>query len=65
MTRHQYTKNIYHELQALNERIDHKILRGQRYSDDSLRHKQLLRQIKRQRSHGFFGRFISSFFQFQ
>ena len=65
MTRDQYTKNIRQQLRTLNERIDYKILRGQRYEEDSRLHKQLLRQIARQQKQGFFGRFISTLFQFQ
>ncbi len=59
MTRHQYTKNIYTELRTLNERIDYKILRGQRYSDESLRHKALLKQIARQSKRGLISRLFS------
>jgi hypothetical protein len=59
MTRHQYTKNIYRELRELNERIDYKILRGQRYSDESRRHKALLRQIARQSNRGFLSKLFS------
>lgn len=64
MTRQQYTKNIYQELRALNERIDYKILRGQRYTDESRRHKALLRQIRAQSSKSLFDRF-TNIFQFQ
>lgn len=60
MTRHQYTKNIQQELRALNERIDYKILRGQRYSDESRRHKALLRQIARQSKRGLLARLFPS-----
>ncbi len=64
MTRHQYTKNIYQELKALNKRIDYKILRGERYTQESKRHKELLKEIREQRRQSF-GRFVSSLFQFQ
>ncbi len=59
MTRHQYTKNIYQELRELNERIDYKILRGQRYTDESRRHKALLRQLARQSKRGLFSKLFS------
>ena len=59
MTRHQYTKNIYNELKVLNERIDYKILRGQRYTDESLRRKTLLRQIARQSKRGLISKLFS------
>ncbi len=49
MTRHQYTQTLARELQKINERIDYKILHGQRYADDSKRHKMLLERFNRQR----------------
>ena len=49
MTRHQYTQTLARELQKINERIDYKILHGQRYTDDSKRHKILLERFNRQR----------------
>ncbi len=60
MTRHQYTQNIHKQLQALNERIDYKIMHGQSYADDSRRHKTLLRQIARQSKQGFLARLFPS-----
>ncbi len=59
MTRHQYTQNIRKELRMLNERIDYKILHGQRYAADSLRHKALLRQIASQSKRGILTRLFS------
>ena len=49
MTRTQYAKVIERELQALNERIDLKILRGERYTEESRLHKALLQKIRKQR----------------
>lgn len=56
MTRHQYTKSIYKELAALNERIDYKILRGIQYADDARRHRVLRRTIARARRGGLLNR---------
>lgn len=61
MTRQQYTKKIQHQLQVLNEQIDYKILRGQRYVEESRRHKELLRQVARQTKSSLFSRLFASF----
>lgn len=61
MTRHQFTKNIHKELRTLNERIDYKILRGQAYSQESKRHKELLRYATRQSKGGLLTRLFASF----
>ncbi len=64
MTRREYTQTIYQELRALNERIDYKILRGQRYTEESRRHRALLRKLKEQTRSGFLSRW-NSIFQLQ
>ncbi|MFZ4500232.1 MAG: hypothetical protein ACOYMZ_01890 [Minisyncoccia bacterium] len=61
MTRTQYTKAIELELARLNERIDAKILRGQRYAEESRKHKQLLAQIRRQSRASMFSRLLLAF----
>lgn len=61
MTRTQYTKAIELELARLNERIDAKILRGQKYAEESRKHKQLLSQIRRQSSASVFSRLLLAF----
>ncbi|HEY0980062.1 MAG TPA: hypothetical protein VGE18_01490 [Candidatus Paceibacterota bacterium] len=61
MTRTQYTKAIELELARLNERIDAKILRGQKYAEESRKHKQLLSQIRRQSSASIFSRLLLAF----
>ncbi|MBP6904544.1 MAG: hypothetical protein KBB91_00620 [Candidatus Pacebacteria bacterium] len=65
MTQNQYKKNIAHQLRILNERIDYKILHGQRYSEESRQHRELRRQMLKQSKRGFFSRMIPSLFQFQ
>ncbi len=61
MTPHQYKKVLATELRKINQSIDLKILRGERYSDDSRRHRELLRKLKRQHKKvGFFGRLVPS-----
>lgn len=59
MTRTQYTKVIERELQALNERIDHKILRGESYKEESRKHKALLLKMRMQHHKSVFGRLFS------
>jgi hypothetical protein len=59
MTPHQYKRLLATELNRINQRIDFKIMRGERYSDDSKRHRELLRKFQRQkRKQGFLGRML-------
>lgn len=59
MTPQQYKKVLSIELQKINQRIDMKILRGERYSDDSRRHRELLKKLQRQnKKTGLFGRLL-------
>jgi hypothetical protein len=48
MTPQQYKKVLAAEIRKINQRIDLKILRGERYSDDSRRHRELLKKLQRQ-----------------
>lgn len=43
----------------LNEQIDYKILRGERYSQESRRHKALTRYMSRQTKRGLFSKLFS------
>ena len=61
MTRIQYVKSLESEIAKLNRRIDQKILRGENYLFDSMRHKFLVRQLKQHQSVGLFGRLFASF----
>jgi hypothetical protein len=61
MTPHQYKKVLAEELKKINQRIDFKILQGEKYRDDSKRHRDLLRKFQRQkRAQGLFGRLLPS-----
>lgn len=61
MSQEQYKKAIEKEIRKLNERIDFKILRGERYSSESRQHKALLQKIKGYQKKSLFGRlFLSS-----
>lgn len=61
MTPQQYKKVLAAEISKINQRIDLKILRGERYSDDSRRHRELLKKLQRQnKKEGFLGRLMPS-----
>lgn len=62
MTRTQYIKSLEAEIKKLNRRIDQKILRGENYFFDSIRHKFLLKQWKQHQSEGFLTRLFPAFF---
>ena len=62
MTRTQYVKTIESELNKLNRRIDQKILRGENYFFDSIRHKFLLKQWKKHQNDGILNRLFPAFF---
>jgi hypothetical protein len=47
MTYYQYTKTLRSEIDDLNRIIDQKIVRGLSYRRESLRHKQLIREMRR------------------
>lgn len=61
MTRIQYVKSLESEIAKLNRRIDQKIMRGENYFFDSIRHKFLLKQWQQHQSVGLFGRIFASF----
>lgn len=62
MTRTQYVKTIESELRKLNRRIDQKILRGESYFFDSIRHRFLLRELAKHQSEGILTRLFPVFF---
>lgn len=62
MTRSQYIRTIESELKRLNRRIDQKILRGENYFFDSIRHKFLLKQLKKHQGDGILNRLFPAFF---
>lgn len=49
MSQQQYIKALNEEIQKLNGIIDHKILHHHNYKRESVRHKELLRQLRRER----------------
>lgn len=49
MSQQQYIKALNEEIQKLNGIIDHKILLHHNYKRESVRHKELLRQLRRER----------------
>jgi len=61
MSRKQLLNKVYKELTAVNNRIDHKIIRGISYSRDAARHKMLLSQISRVSSRNIFSRLMPFF----
>lgn len=59
MTPQQYKKVLATELKKVNQRIDMKILKGERYNDDARRHRELLQKLQRQhKRNSFFDRLI-------
>lgn len=62
MTRTQYVKTIESEISRLNRRIDQKILRGESYFFDSIRHKFLLKQLKKHQNEGILTKLFPAFF---
>ncbi len=62
MTRNQYIRSLESEIKRLNRRIDQKILRGENYFFDSIRHKFLLKQWKKHQGSGILTKLFPSFF---
>lgn len=60
MSATQYQKVLERELARLNQKIDVLIMKGQAYSAESKRHKEILAQLKRvQRPSSMFGRLFT------
>jgi len=47
MSRNTITREIHKELNKLNDRIDRKILKGQRFDSEARRHRELLATLNR------------------
>jgi len=45
MSQNQYIITLERQLKSINERIDAKIVSGQRYAEDSRKHRMLLQKI--------------------
>ncbi len=64
MNREQYVKIIERELQAINKRIDMKILQGIEYRKEAREHKMLQKKMVQHSRRGFFSRFVTAVPQF-
>ncbi len=62
MSRNQYVKSLEAEIAKLNRRIDQKIMWGENYFFESLRHKFLLKQLQKHQSEGVLSSLFPSFF---
>lgn len=62
MTRYQCIKSLDSEIRKLNRRIDQKIMRGENYFFESLRHKFLLKQLKKHQSESLLTKLFPVFF---
>lgn len=62
MTRNQYIKSLETEINKLNRRIDQKIMRGENYFFESIRHKFLLKQLNKHQGGGLLTKLFPSFF---
>ncbi len=60
MSQHQYIAVLEKQISALNRHIDTKILKGQQYTEESRKHRMLLRKIREQKR-GFLGRVFPLF----
>lgn len=59
MSQQQYISTLERQIRIINERIDAKIMSGQKYVEESRKHRMLLRKIREQKHEtktGFFGR---------
>ena len=49
MSQKEYIRALNNEIQKLNGIIDHKIMMNHNYKREALRHKELLRQLRREK----------------
>ncbi len=49
MSQHQYISTLERQINALNERIDDKIMSGQQYMAEARKHHMLLQKIRQQK----------------
>lgn len=59
--RHSTIKTIQHELDIINKQIDMKIITGRSYKNDAVRHRLLLGQLRKLKSHDDRGPFAHLF----
>jgi uncharacterized coiled-coil DUF342 family protein len=49
MSQHQYISTLERQINALNDRIDDKIMSGQQYMAEARKHRMLLQKIRQQK----------------
>jgi len=49
MSQNQYINQLEKQINLLNQRIDAKIMSGQKYAEESRKHRMLLRKIRQQK----------------
>lgn len=60
MSQKQYLNALYRELQRINEKIDRKIVVGQKYKQEARQHRLLLARIRKHKNPGFFDRMFGN-----
>ena len=63
MSQTQYLKMLEKEIQKINNRIDLKILQGERYVKEARDHKLLLRKVRYHTRKGLINRLVNLFFR--
>lgn len=63
MSQTQYLKMLEREIQRINNKIDLKILKGEKYSKEARDHKLLLKKVRYHSRRGLVNRFINLFFR--
>ena len=61
MSQTQYLKMLEREIQAINKKIDFKILQGESYLKEARNHKLLLKKVRYHSRKTFFERLFSTF----
>ncbi|MFA5751183.1 MAG: hypothetical protein WCX79_02070 [Candidatus Paceibacterota bacterium] len=61
MSQSQYTKMLEKEIQAINKKIDLKIMRGESYIREARNHKLLLKKVRYNSRRNFFQKIFPTF----
>ena len=64
MTQTQYFKMLEREIQKINKKIDHKILKGEEYLEEARNHRLLLKKIRYHSRRNLFRRLFPTFAAF-
>jgi hypothetical protein len=64
MSQSQYLKMLEREIQAINKKIDIKILQGQNYRKEAIEHKLLIKKVRYHSRSNFFRKFFPTLAQF-